>query len=223
MLEVSGLAAGYLGERVIDGVDVEVGTGEAVAIVGSKGAGKSTLFRAIVGLLPTMDGRVVLDERPGEGQLRLHVWPTLPADDDIHGHAWHYESVVVGGELRDIRFHETESDDGQPMWRHSYGLVGHRRFTLGNPCSVRLAQQQPADLRPGDRSGGSPGYIHRFFATVAPAATMLRVGPVVDRCSHVYRAEPVLRRAVVPRPTTRADVAEWVDYVAEISGVPAYA
>ena len=61
MLEVVGLAAGYLGERVIDGIDVEVRTGEAVAIVGSNGAGKTTLFRAIAGLLPSMEGRVVLD------------------------------------------------------------------------------------------------------------------------------------------------------------------
>jgi branched-chain amino acid transport system ATP-binding protein len=61
LLDVSGLAAGYLGERVIDDVDVEVRTGEAVAIVGSNGAGKTTLFRAIVGLLPAMAGRVVLD------------------------------------------------------------------------------------------------------------------------------------------------------------------
>ena len=61
MLEVDGLAAGYLGERVIDGIDVEVRTGEAVAIVGSNGAGKTTLFRAIAGLLSPMAGRVVLD------------------------------------------------------------------------------------------------------------------------------------------------------------------
>jgi branched-chain amino acid transport system ATP-binding protein len=61
LLEVVGLAAGYLGERVIDGIDIEVGDGEAVAIVGSNGAGKTTLFRAIAGLLPAVDGRVVLD------------------------------------------------------------------------------------------------------------------------------------------------------------------
>ncbi|HEY6112486.1 MAG TPA: ATP-binding cassette domain-containing protein, partial [Gaiellaceae bacterium] len=61
MLEVTGLAAGYLGERVIDDIDVEVRTGEAVAIVGSNGAGKTTLFRAIAGLLSPMAGRVVLD------------------------------------------------------------------------------------------------------------------------------------------------------------------
>jgi branched-chain amino acid transport system ATP-binding protein len=61
LLEVSGLAAGYLGERVIDDIDIEVRTGEAVAIVGSNGAGKTTLFRAIVGLIRAIDGRVVLD------------------------------------------------------------------------------------------------------------------------------------------------------------------
>ena len=61
MLEVVGLAAGYFGERVIDGIDIEVRTGEAVAIVGSNGAGKTTLFRAVAGLLPVIEGRVVLD------------------------------------------------------------------------------------------------------------------------------------------------------------------
>ncbi len=109
------------------------------------------------------------------------------------------------------------------MWRHSYGVVGHRRFTLGDPQPVRLAEREHVDLRPGDRSGGTPGYVHRFFATVAPAVTMLRVGPVVDRYSAVYRAEAVPLRAVVPRPTTRADVAEWVDHVFQITGAPAHA
>ena len=78
MLEVTGLAAGYLGERVIDGIDVEVRTAEAVAIVGSNGAGKTTLFRAIAGLLPTMDGRVVLDgkdmtRRPAHRRARAGI------------------------------------------------------------------------------------------------------------------------------------------------------
>jgi branched-chain amino acid transport system ATP-binding protein len=63
LLEVVGLAAGYRGERVVDGIDIRVGTGEAVAIVGSNGAGKTTLFRVIAGLLPPIEGRVVLDGR----------------------------------------------------------------------------------------------------------------------------------------------------------------
>jgi branched-chain amino acid transport system ATP-binding protein len=61
LLEVRGLGAGYLGEKVVEGIDFDVGAGEAVAIVGSNGAGKTTLFRAIAGLLAPMDGRVILD------------------------------------------------------------------------------------------------------------------------------------------------------------------
>lgn len=63
MLEVSALAAGYLGQEVIAGIDLEVRQGEAVAIVGSNGAGKTTLLRALAGLLRPMNGRVILDGR----------------------------------------------------------------------------------------------------------------------------------------------------------------
>ena len=78
MLEVEGLAAGYLGERVIDGIDVEIRTGEAVAIIGSNGAGKTTLFRTIAGLLPAMAGRIVLDgkdltKRPAHRRSRAGI------------------------------------------------------------------------------------------------------------------------------------------------------
>jgi branched-chain amino acid transport system ATP-binding protein len=78
LLEVVGLAAGYMGEEVIADVDVEVGTGEAVAIVGSNGAGKTTLFRAIAGLLPSMRGRIVLDgkdvtRRPAHRRSRAGI------------------------------------------------------------------------------------------------------------------------------------------------------
>jgi len=63
MLEVSGLSAGYLGKNVVEGIDIEVGAGEAVVIIGSNGAGKSTLFRAVCGLLAATAGRVRLDGR----------------------------------------------------------------------------------------------------------------------------------------------------------------
>ena len=61
MLEVSGLSAGYLGENVVEGVDLRVGAGQAVAVIGSNGAGKTTLFRALCGMLPVAQGRVRFD------------------------------------------------------------------------------------------------------------------------------------------------------------------
>jgi branched-chain amino acid transport system ATP-binding protein len=73
MLEVSGLAAGYLGENVVEGVDVEVGAGQAVAIIGSNGAGKTTLFRALCGMLPVSAGQVRFDGEDVTGRPTHHL------------------------------------------------------------------------------------------------------------------------------------------------------
>ncbi len=53
LLEVRGLRIDFGGgASVVDGLDLRVGTGEAVALVGGSGAGKSLVARALVGLLP---------------------------------------------------------------------------------------------------------------------------------------------------------------------------
>ncbi|MBI3710851.1 MAG: ABC transporter ATP-binding protein, partial [Proteobacteria bacterium] len=44
--------------KAVDGVDLTVGTGEALALVGESGCGKSTLGRAIAGLSPVTSGRI---------------------------------------------------------------------------------------------------------------------------------------------------------------------
>jgi branched-chain amino acid transport system ATP-binding protein len=100
LLEVVGLAAGYLGERVIDDIDVEVRTGEAVAIVGSNGAGKTTLFRAIAGLLPAMDGRIVFDgkdltRRPAYRRSRAGI-AYVPAERHLFPSMTSKTNLVLG-------------------------------------------------------------------------------------------------------------------------------
>src|ERR671933_437600 len=52
MLSVSNLHAGYGRTAVLSGVDLHVGLGEIVAILGRNGVGKTTLLRTIMGLLP---------------------------------------------------------------------------------------------------------------------------------------------------------------------------
>jgi len=61
MLEVSNLAAGYDAKAVVRGVSVSVSEGEAVAVIGSNGAGKTTFLRAVCGLLPVSEGEVLYD------------------------------------------------------------------------------------------------------------------------------------------------------------------
>jgi len=47
--------------RAVDGVDIRIGAGERVAIIGQNGSGKSTLVRHFNGLLRPSSGRVILD------------------------------------------------------------------------------------------------------------------------------------------------------------------
>ena len=59
MLEVTSLDAWYGQAQILFGVDLAVGAGECVALVGRNGAGKSTTMKAIMGLMARRRGRVV--------------------------------------------------------------------------------------------------------------------------------------------------------------------
>ncbi len=61
MLRVDGAGVRFDGVAAVDGVDLEVGAGETVAILGPSGCGKSTLLRAIAGLQPLDAGTVTWD------------------------------------------------------------------------------------------------------------------------------------------------------------------
>jgi branched-chain amino acid transport system ATP-binding protein len=52
LLEIAGLHAGYGPFAVLHGIDLTVGAGEIVAVLGANGVGKTTLNRALSGLLP---------------------------------------------------------------------------------------------------------------------------------------------------------------------------
>jgi ABC-type branched-subunit amino acid transport system ATPase component len=60
-LVVENLSAGYGGAPIVNGASATVGLGEIVTLVGPNGAGKSTFLKAIVGMIPSMAGRVFLD------------------------------------------------------------------------------------------------------------------------------------------------------------------
>ena len=58
LLEVSGLDAFYGASRILHGVDIAVARGEQVALIGRNGMGKTTLLRALMGLVPDCRGEV---------------------------------------------------------------------------------------------------------------------------------------------------------------------
>ena len=59
MLEVSGLTSGYGPFQVLHGIDIAVGEGEVVAVLGANGVGKTTLNRTLSGVVRARAGRIV--------------------------------------------------------------------------------------------------------------------------------------------------------------------
>jgi branched-chain amino acid transport system ATP-binding protein len=68
-LSVEGIHTYYGDSHILHGVSLRVAAGEAVAILGRNGAGKTTMIRSIVGFTPPRAGRIVFD---GED---IHGWP----------------------------------------------------------------------------------------------------------------------------------------------------
>ncbi|MFZ0042908.1 MAG: ATP-binding cassette domain-containing protein, partial [Solirubrobacteraceae bacterium] len=58
LLRVRGLTKSFPGLRALDGVDLQVGAGEVVAIVGANGSGKSTLVKILAGVYEADGGSV---------------------------------------------------------------------------------------------------------------------------------------------------------------------
>jgi branched-chain amino acid transport system ATP-binding protein len=97
LLSVEGLAAGYGAAQVLFGVDLEVGEGEVVTLLGRNGMGKTTTIRAIMGLIRPWQGRVrvrgadLTGARPhriAQAGLGLvpegrQVFPTLSVEENL--------------------------------------------------------------------------------------------------------------------------------------------
>ena len=96
MLRLESLSASYRGLKALQGVSLEVGKGEIVAVVGANGAGKSTLLNSIAGQV-AIEGTIMFDGQslhrmPAHEITRLGVglvpegrrlFPRLSVEDNL--------------------------------------------------------------------------------------------------------------------------------------------
>ncbi len=97
MLEIEGLEAAYGDSRVLFGMELSVGRGELVTLMGRNGMGKTTTVRAILGLTPPTAGSIRFLDReitgwPAHRIARLgiglvpegrHVFPRLTVRENL--------------------------------------------------------------------------------------------------------------------------------------------
>ena len=68
LLQVKNLRCGHGNLEVVHGVSLHVRAGEIVGLLGANGAGKTSLLKSIIGLLPPRQGEIYIDGRPTCGQ-----------------------------------------------------------------------------------------------------------------------------------------------------------
>lgn len=97
LLEIRGLRAAYDGVEVLHGIDLDVGHGELVCVIGANTAGKSTLLRAISRLVTVTGGSIRLagEDLIGRPAHRVaqagvahvpegrHVFPALTVEENL--------------------------------------------------------------------------------------------------------------------------------------------
>jgi branched-chain amino acid transport system ATP-binding protein len=132
MLKLASVSVGYGGALVNRDVSMEVGKSEIVALIGRNGVGKSTLARAIIGLVPALSGTIELDGQkishlPAQARARLGIG-YVPQGRGIFGDLTVEDNLAVG------RMVSTSPRDLEYAF-DLFPILKERRLQLGGTLS----------------------------------------------------------------------------------------
>jgi NitT/TauT family transport system ATP-binding protein len=145
VIEILGARKTYAGSRgrrsilVLDGVDLTVRAGEFICLLGTSGCGKTTLLKAVAGLVSLDEGEVRIDGRPvtGPGPDRAMVFQhfaLLPWADVT-------ANVAFGLELRGV-----PRPDREQVARDLIRTIGLEGFERHHPGELSGGMQQRVGL-----------------------------------------------------------------------------
>ena len=144
---LQGVVAGYRGtdveRRVLDGVDLAVGRGELVALLGANGSGKTTLLKVIAGTVSPTAGSVELFGRPLASWSRVEIARSvavLPQSLELPAGFRVAEVVAMGRTAHGARWFGWTPDD-----RHAV------EDALRDADAVELADRPVTELSGGER------------------------------------------------------------------------
>jgi len=128
-LEARALAIGYRGRTVGEQIDLALGEGEVLCLLGPNGSGKTTLFRTLLGILPPRSGTVRVRGRDLADWSRRELARTLAYVPQAHAGLFAFtveEVVLMGRTARLSRFSVPTGEDRRVARVCLDGLgVGH--------------------------------------------------------------------------------------------------
>ena len=172
MLEIRDLVAGYRATQVLRGVSLDVAAGEIVAVLGANGVGKTTLNRAISGLIPITSGRIAFEGTSIEGMSPdgiverglIHVpegrkiFPNMSVRENLELGSYRRAKVRRGANLgrvfalfprlqeRSRQLAGTLSGGEQQMLAIGRGLMAEPRLIILDEPSLGLSPRLVEDL-----------------------------------------------------------------------------
>ena len=104
LLALSKLEVAYGGIQAVKGIDLEVGKGELVCLIGANGAGKTTTLKGVCGLLPVKAGKIRYEGKDVTGkpafQLVQRGLAMVPEGRGVFGALTIEENLAMGAYIR---------------------------------------------------------------------------------------------------------------------------
>jgi iron complex transport system ATP-binding protein len=141
MLTIQSLSVAYQDHIVLEDLSLTIQRGEILAVVGPNGVGKSTLVRALSGVIPPKRGRIMLD---GTDLTRLspmqraRLMAVVPQARELPGAFTVYQIVLLG----------------RTPYLSWLGIAGHGDHTIVRQALEHTHTLELADRRVGELSGG---------------------------------------------------------------------
>lgn len=180
LLAVDAVESGYGPMQVLWGIDLEVHHGETVILLGANSAGKTTLLRTIIGLLPCTKGRLLLDGEPVQGlapdqrirrgiafMSELGVFPTLSIEENIRLGGYFLSSAEV--RRRSAHLYELFPDLAGKRRDAASSLSGGQRKMLG--IAKVLVSEPKLLLMDEPSSGLAPVFVKQVIEVLHTAIT----------------------------------------------------
>lgn len=220
LLSVQGLAVAYGGIQAVKGVDLQVRAGEKVCLIGSNGAGKTTVLRAITGLLPRQAGQIQL---MGQSTVGLGPWDLarlglvmVPEGRGVFARMSIIENLQMGAYLRrDPQL----ADDLERVWA-LFPRLAERRAQLAGTLSGgeqqmlamgRALMSRPKVLLLDEPSMGlSPVMVDKIFEVIdlvsRDGVTLLLVEQNASRALQISDRAYVMDTGLISTSGSAADL-----------------